>query len=498
MSDSGVPVTSRGDDPEMVEAKTRARINRAVARARLVLLWEELWPRLAPLVALAAVFAILSWFGLWRITPSWLRMGGLALFVLAGIVILVRALRVALPTRAAAFARVERATGAVHRPATAFSDRLATAPDDPTGQALWMAHRARLLASLGRLKSGMPAPGLARRDPLALRFLIALVLVVAFVYAGPDRNARLGEAFRGGETLAATVARIDAWVTPPAYTGRAPIFLTGAQAKMPEGGYSVPAGSVVTVRTGGAHDLDVLSHGGSAEESIVVPASAHTDPSAAAGDAAPLEHNLTLVKPAEVSVHRGERVVASWRFSVEPDNPPRIALLKPPSATVSNALSLSYSVEDDYGVVSATAEIAPLDRKGSGPAARPLVKAPDFPLSLPQLRARKGTGETIRDLTSHPWAGAKVKLTLVARDEAGQEGRSDPVEVTLPARRFVDPLARAVVEQRSQAGARRQPGGQGRRRARCADVGAGKDHRQGGHLSGTPQCLLRAHQRPQR
>jgi hypothetical protein len=41
-------------------------------------------------------------------------------------------------------------------------------------------------------------------------------------------------------------------------------------------------------------------------------------------------------------------------------------------------------------------------------------------------------------------------MTLVARDEAGQEGRSQPVEITLPARRFNDPLARAVVEQRTK------------------------------------------------
>jgi hypothetical protein len=73
-----------------------------------------------------------------------------------------------------------------------------------------------------------------------------------------------------------------------------------------------------------------------------------------------------------------------------------------------------------------------------------------MPLSLPQLRARSGTGDSTRDLTSHPWSGATVELTLVAQDEAGQEGRSPPFELTLPARRFFDPLARAVVEQRTK------------------------------------------------
>ena len=42
----------------------------------------------------------------------------------------------------------------------------------------------------------------------------------------------------------------------------------------------------------------------------------------------------------------------------------------------------------------------------------------------------------------------RVELTLVAKDLAGQSGRSKPVEIVLPERRFTKPLARAVIEQR--------------------------------------------------
>ncbi|MGH6684759.1 MAG: TIGR02302 family protein, partial [Pseudolabrys sp.] len=48
----------------------------------------------------------------------------------------------------------------------------------------------------------------------------------------------------------------------------------------------------------------------------------------------------------------------------------------------------------------------------------------------------------------HPWAGAKVAMTLVARDEAGNEGRSEATEFQLPQRIFVKPVARALIEQR--------------------------------------------------
>ncbi|MGE3147257.1 MAG: TIGR02302 family protein, partial [Pseudorhodoplanes sp.] len=48
----------------------------------------------------------------------------------------------------------------------------------------------------------------------------------------------------------------------------------------------------------------------------------------------------------------------------------------------------------------------------------------------------------------HPWAGAVLTLTLIARDEAGNEGKSEPQDLTLPQRIFVKPLARALIEQR--------------------------------------------------
>jgi uncharacterized protein (TIGR02302 family) len=426
------------------EADARVRIDRAVGRARLNLIWEAVWPRVAPLAAVAGLFAAVSWFGLWRVTSTPARYAILAAFALALAYYLVRLVRFAWPTRAAAFARVEQATGAEHRPATSFSDTMATGAGDPLSEALWIAHRQRLLAAMDRLRAGIPAPRLPHRDPMALRFLVLLLAIVGFFVAGSERLDRIGEAFQGGEPVAATVARIDAWVTPPAYTGRPPIFLTGDAAKPNGTEYEVPTGSVVTVRTGGTHDLDVL-----AGDAKVAPAAA-AKIAAADGAEPPLEHQIKLTAATSVEVKKGSREISAWKFTVQPDNPPSIALVGEPKVAESGALHLTYSMEDDYGVVSAFGEFAALDDHKTAAAARSLYDAPSLPLSLPQLRTRKGQGDTTRDLTAHPWAGAKVKLTLVARDEAGQEGRSAPIEVTLPSRNFANPLARAVVEQRGR------------------------------------------------
>jgi uncharacterized protein (TIGR02302 family) len=58
------------------------------------------------------------------------------------------------------------------------------------------------------------------------------------------------------------------------------------------------------------------------------------------------------------------------------------------------------------------------------------------------------TETLVENLSQHPWAHLPVTLQLEARDRAGQVGRSAIKEMTLPARRFFDPMAATVIEQR--------------------------------------------------
>src|SRR3712207_9500862 len=69
-------------------------------------------------------------------------------------------------------------------------------------------------------------------------------------------------------------------------------------------------------------------------------------------------------------------------------------------------------------------------------------------LTLPPDAQGEAETKATVDLTQRPWAGARVKLTLLAKDEAGQEGRSDTIDFTLPQRPFTKPVAKALVEQR--------------------------------------------------
>ncbi|MEX0842082.1 MAG: TIGR02302 family protein, partial [Xanthobacteraceae bacterium] len=67
---------------------------------------------------------------------------------------------------------------------------------------------------------------------------------------------------------------------------------------------------------------------------------------------------------------------------------------------------------------------------------------------LPQLRTRSGTGQSVKDLTEHPFAGADVAMTLVAHDQSGNEGRSEPFQMKLPERPFFNLLAKSLIELR--------------------------------------------------
>jgi uncharacterized protein (TIGR02302 family) len=151
-----------------------------------------------------------------------------------------------------------------------------------------------------------------------------------------------------------------------------------------------------------------------------------------------------------------------WRFTATPDRAPTIALVKDPERQARGSLQMSYRLEDDYGVTEARAQFAarPGDAakgadkgtdKGTDKAAaeaRPLFDPPQFPLVLPNARTRNGVGQTVKDLSEDPYAGADVTLTLTAKDEAGNEGRSEPFKMRLPERLFTKPLARALIEQR--------------------------------------------------
>jgi uncharacterized protein (TIGR02302 family) len=407
--------------------------------ARWSILWERLWPALVSLASAVGLFLVVSWLGVWLWLPPIGRAIGLLVIFVVTAAASVPLLRLRIPSVQEGLRRLDRVSGLPHRPATTVNDELATAADDSLAVALWRTHVERTLERARNLRAGVPLPRLALRDPYALRALILVLLVATFFAAGGERLRRISAAFDWQGVVTPANFRIDAWVTPPLYTGRSPILLPGLRPGEPvqtAASFSVPAGSILVVRTTGRSGIDVTATGGVTEAPAGARPPAGTD-----------ERRFSIDDGGAATVRgiAGEDV--TWTFSAIPDRAPTIALAKDPETQPQGALQLSYKMEDDYGVTEAKATFARKDVTGSQKE-RPLYTPPDFPLVLPQARTRNGTGQTVKDLTEHPLAGVSLVMTLVARDQAGNEGRSAPFDLKLPERPFFKPLARALIEQR--------------------------------------------------
>src|SRR6266446_394972 len=385
-----------------------ALLVRALARARWTILWERLWPALASLVTALGLFVAISWAGIWVALPPTGRAVGLFLLLVVIAIGSVRLFRLRLPSTRDGLRRLDRGSGLAHRPATAIADELATDANDQVTRALWRAHVERALKAARDLRAGLPAPRLAVRDPFAARALVCILVVATFFAAGSERIKRITSAFDWAGAVAMASFRIDAWVTPPPYTGKPPVILPGIrpgepiQAAPPQ---AVPVGSTLVIRATGAAHLDVIATGG------VVEATGEVGAPPSGTD----ERRFTIRDRGTVTVRSVADEDVTWSFNAIPDRAPSIALVKEPEAQSRGSLQLIYKIEDDYGVVGAQATFARKELSGTSGTPRPLYGPPDFSLVLPQARTRSGIGQTTKDLTDHPWAGTEVVLTLTAR-----------------------------------------------------------------------------------
>ena len=422
-------------------------------KAALILVWERVWPTLVSILSLVALFFTVSWAGFWLYAPLWLRLFCLAAFASGFGFLLYRLLRLGWPSRRESLARLDRDSGQAHRPATSFEDQLANDTPDEATRALWQVHLNRAARHLAGLKLALPSPGMVERDRYALRAAAIVALVAAAFIAGPEKNQRLFAAFDWrSDAEKAQAFRLDAWIDPPPYTGRPPILLTGAEQAQGVVKVQAPAGSNVIVRASTGAGVKVEAEGGlqtqKPDENTSGKITARADATQSKKTPPENEERFILRGDGKLILKQYNSTLAHFDLTSVPDRPPIITLRGEAKSDTKGALTLGYKIEDDYGVLSAEAQFSSPILQGKPVTGRSLVEAPKMPLALPGAAGGLGEGETTGDLSEHPWAGARVTLRLSARDEGGNEGLSDPVEITLPQKTFVKPLARALVEQR--------------------------------------------------
>ena len=470
------PVSEMPDDTKILSG---LGLDRKLWLARFALAWERAWPAAWPALGLGGTFLALGLFDVLPVLPAWLH--GIVLAAFAGGIgfALWRGFRAfRFPDVPRARRRIENTSGYSHRPLTLAVDELAAGGSDATSQALWHIHRERVLARIRALRVGIPEPGLARIDTLALRGALIVVLVVGTVIAWGDGLNRIARAMTPGVGAAARgPASVDVWITPPAYTGLPPIFLsagkddpakknlvlastankTPADAGKPApaiGGKAaadapvvVPEGSTILVQLSGGWGTPSLVAGGLEAEFKPVAdgtwkGSAVLPPGSAAK---------------RLAIRQGAGEVAGWAISVRPDSVPEIRFAEDPNTSNRGAVRIVVEGEDDYGFHQAKlylnrtrAEVETDEDEAEETALAKFNAAHSIDLALPGSSVRAIRETSYHDLTAHPWAGMEVTIQVVARDGAGQPAVTDPIAITLPERYFRNPVARALVMLRKQ------------------------------------------------
>ncbi|TPL10348.1 MULTISPECIES: TIGR02302 family protein [unclassified Mesorhizobium] len=425
----------------------RLALSRLATRVSMMV--ERGWPLLLPLLVVASLFLSISWLGLFPRLPDAARIGLVAAFGVATLAALYPLRFFRMPGGAEIDRRIEAANHLLHHPVQTQTDR-PSGRESSFSQALWREHQKRMADRLDSLGADVPRTRVPERDPWGLRAVAALLLVTAFAFSFGPTGGRIADAFRAQDAHDAVPPRIDAWVTPPVYTGKPPIFLT-ADANQAAPAFHVPEGSDVSLRVTGGSGEETLAY---ADKNGNARAIDPADPQTAAAKpaASPAAQSKVrqfigkLTSDGTLTLKSGEDQLGRWAFAVIPDKPPQIRFVGEPKRAVNGAFELNYQIDDDYGAANAKAVFALADPQA--PDARPLYGPPDMPLTLPRRGGKANAARTSKDLTEHVWAGAEIKLTLVATDDAGHTASSETKTLVMPERPFSNPLARAVIEQR--------------------------------------------------
>ncbi|VAV90244.1 Methyl-accepting chemotaxis protein [hydrothermal vent metagenome] len=412
----------------------------AIIAARGVLFWERAWPAMLPALGVAAIFIMLALFGAWRLTPGWLHGLTLGLGALVFASLVWRDLRsLRWPARRTALARLEQDGHAEHAPLQALDDTPFDAAK--TANPLWRAHMTASAERARKARLAGVRPTAETRDPYGFRFIALGLITIGFVAAGADWRARLAGGFTPGALTSGGAFVADLWIEPPAYTGKAPIYLLRAGQALPDrpGQIDTPDGARLVAQINGRRRVQLRF----ITEDDETRAEFERDANAARTE-------LALTQSGLLQLRLGADEVR-WPIAIIADDAPAVAFTRSPAADDQGLLAFSFSAQDDYAI-----DAARLELRLAPEQERPL-DAPAFDrTALSERRqipldggARASLQQSISlNLQSDPWAGLQVIAKVVVEDGAGQTGESKSVSVTLPTRKFFNPLAKTVIEQR--------------------------------------------------
>ncbi|RUZ73561.1 DUF4175 family protein, partial [Mesorhizobium sp. M7A.F.Ca.US.006.01.1.1] len=369
----------------------RLALSRLATRVSMMV--ERGWPLLLPLVIVASLFLTISWLGLFSRLPDTARIGLVAGFAIAALAALYPLRFFRLPGAAEIDRRIEAANQLLHSPVLVQTDR-PSGRESSFSQALWREHQKRMAGKLDNLGADLPRTRVPERDPWGLRAVAALLLVTAFAFSFGPTGGRISDGFNAHGARDIVPPRIDAWVTPPAYTGKPPIFLT-ADANQAIPTFTVPEGSDVSLRVTGGSGEETLGYADKNGNARAIDPAGPQAAKPAASPATPSkvrQFTSKLTGDGTLTLTSGEDQLGRWAFAVVSDKPPQIRFVGEPKRAANGAFELNYQIDDDYGAATAKAVFALADPQA--PNARPLYGAPEMPLTLPRRGGKSNAART--------------------------------------------------------------------------------------------------------
>lgn len=409
--------------------KILSSTERLVMRARLRLFWETYAPAMGPGFLALGLFTFSAWIGIWQWIGDSVRFIALAITLFFVTKSILKALALRLPTRSDARRRVERDSGQAHRPLDVLDDRPALSAD------VWPAHQQAALKQAGQLNPAKARPALSLIDPYYLRIVLPLILLGAAIFMAGFSFERLRQAVSPSwqSPIRSSQISYEAWIEPPAYTGRPPIYF------QEDANVAVPAGSEFVARISGVKTAPrPRLHQGWRSRFL--------SPKRLGAKSFEVREVIDETAKVEFRVGLSRQVFA---LNVTDDMPPEVDIIETPEADKRDRLMLVYGLTDDFGVEKLQLEMARLTEDTTLETAFSGVTVlADIPLPSSGQTSVENANAAL-DLTKTRYAGQKVIGRLVATDGAQQTGLSDPVYFTVPDKIFVEPLAKAIAEQRT-------------------------------------------------